>query len=108
VTYSHLGISSLRTHSTSPTGVKQRGNPGLICHLIVNITPLKWGYVQRGHHAIGEFEMKLSKLGKKQAGASMIEYPVVVTLVVLAAVLTLTDVGTNLSAKFTSIANTVK
>lgn len=38
----------------------------------------------------------------------MIEYAVVVTLVVLAAVLTLTDVGTNLSAKFTSIANTVK
>lgn len=45
---------------------------------------------------------------KKQKGASMIEYAVVVTLVVLAAVLTLTNVGTNLSAKFTSIANSIK
>jgi len=52
--------------------------------------------------------MESTTTAKKQRGASMIEYAVVVTLVVLAAVLTLTDVGTNLSAKFTSIANTVK
>jgi len=44
---------------------------------------------------------------KRQQGASMIEYAIVVTLVVLAAVLGLTTLGTNLGSKFTSIATEV-
>jgi len=44
---------------------------------------------------------------KRQQGASMIEYAIVVTLVVLAAVLGLTTLGGNLGTKFTNIATEV-
>ena len=49
----------------------------------------------------------LNWLKSEESGQGMVEYGLIIVVIALVAVLTLTTVGTNLSAKFTAIATKI-
>jgi len=50
----------------------------------------------------------ITRFAKDESGATAIEYGLIAALISVAIIVALTSVGTNLTAKFTSIATTLK